>query len=207
MFLISLFKGIFVGLVVSVPTGPVGFLTIKRSINDGFWAGFFTGLGVVASDLIYAIIVIVGLRHTSEFFTDYKLAFNIIGGIILIMLGIMTYFSKKDHSKKSTEAFIVESKFGQFLSAFVVTMLNPIQIISFTALIGPLTIFHNSLNLSVIFLAGLTLGSLVWWTSLSFIISKIRETFMEIHIKLVNRIAGVVVAFSGVFILMRLFWS
>lgn len=207
MFLISLFKGIFIGLVVSVPTGPIGFLTIKRTINDGFWAGFFTGLGVVMSDLIYAIIVIVGLRHTSEFFTNYKLAFNIVGGFILIILGLMTYFSKKDHSKKSIEAFVIESRFGQFLSAFVVTMLNPIQIIAFTALIGPLAMFHNSFNLSLIFLLGLLLGSLVWWTSLSFIISKIRNTFTEIHIKLVNRIAGVVVTFSGVFILMRIFWN
>jgi hypothetical protein len=48
---------------------------------------------------------------------------------------------------------------------------------------------------------------LVWWTSLAFIVSKIRFSFSDVHINFVNKIAGGIIVFSGVFILMHLFWN
>ncbi len=206
MLFISLLKGIFVGLVVSVPTGPIGFLTIKRTINDGFLSGFITGLGAVFSDLIYGIIVIIGLRNTADFFSTYENPMHVIGGLALITLGVFTYFSIKS-KKHQNEINQTQNYFMQFISSFFVTMINPVQIISFTALLGPLAVFHNSFNSSVIFLSGLLLGSLVWWTSLAFIVSKIRSSFSDVHINFVNKIAGGIIVFSGVFILMHLFWN
>jgi threonine/homoserine/homoserine lactone efflux protein len=205
MFLISFLKGLFVGLVISLPTGPVGFLSVKRTVNDGFASGFVTGLGVVLSDLVYSIIIIIGLSSTSQFFINYKIPIHIIGGTLLIVLGILTYFSKKQEKRYNTNQLQIQTRFGQFVSAFLVTMLNPFQIITFTALLGSLSVFHNFGNLSVLFLLGLLLGSLVWWTALAFFVTKIRSSFNESHIKLINHISGVVITFSGVFILIHLF--
>lgn len=202
MFLFSLLKGLFVGLVVSVPTGPIGFLTVKRSVNDGFWSGFVTGLGAVMSDLVYGLIVIIGMKNATLFFENYKSPISFVGGLVLVTMGVLTYLSKvktKKEIKNST------TYFGQFITSFFITMLNPMQIIAFSALMGSLSVFHNSFNTLVVFLFGLLLGSLVWWTSLSFIMSKIKDSFNEHHILFVNKIAGVVIGLSGIFILMQLF--
>lgn len=202
MFIIPFLKGLFVGLVVSVPTGPIGFLTVKRSVNDGFWSGFFTGLGAVASDLVYGMIIIIGMRNATLFFETYKNPISLFGGILLVVMGVVTYLSKRKNNKeiKSKVTYL-----GQFITSFLITMLNPMQIIAFTALMGSMSVFHGSFNLSVVFLIGLLVGSLIWWTSLSFVMSKIKNSFNENHILFVNKIAGVVIGLSGIFILMQLF--
>ena len=116
-------------------------------------------------------------------------------------MGVLTYLSKAKTKKqiKDTTTYI-----GQFFTSFIITMLNPVQIIAFTALISSLSVFHNSFNTSIIFLSGLLIGSLVWWTSLSFVMSKIKNSFNEHHILFVNKVAGVVIGLSGIFILMQL---
>jgi len=213
MILISFLKGMLVGLVVSVPTGPVGFLAVKRTVSDGFWAGFVTGLGVVVSDIVYGSIVIIGLRHTAHFWVISKPLFHLVGGALLVTLGVLTYFSKKTkHSKVLSSVSeltpmqrIMESRIGQFLSAFFVTMVNPIQIVSFTALIGSLAVFHSSIQLSVVFLSGLFVGALLWWTVLSLFTAKIRDNIQTKHIVWVNRIAGIVIVCSGFFVLLGFF--
>jgi len=208
MFLIALIKGIFVGLVVSVPTGPIGFLTVKRTITDGFGAGFATGLGAVVSDLVYGILIIIGLRQTSLFFETFKTPIHIIGGILLIILGVFTYFSAGKIHKTHKPLFDnLNIRMGYFLTSFFVTMLNPIQIISFTALLGSLAIFHNSIQLSFLFLGGLLLGSVLWWLTLSYIVTRLRSSFTNHHVKIINHIAGLFVGSSGVFILVRLLLS
>ena len=49
-------KGIFIGLAISVPLGPIGMLCVQRTLNRGRKYGFMTGLGATTSDLIYVIV-------------------------------------------------------------------------------------------------------------------------------------------------------
>jgi len=193
------------GMLISLPTGPVGFLSIKRTINDGFMSGFITGVGVITSDFIYSIIIIFSLNSSSEFFINYTIPIHIIGGTSLIILGIATFFSEKLYTKHKRNDLEVENYFGQFFSAFIVTMLNPFQIITFTAILGSLSVFNGFSEFPVSFVFGLLLSALTMWTILAFFVSKIRSSFNKFHIKLINHISGVIITFSGVFILIHLF--
>ncbi|HCC85164.1 MAG TPA: lysine transporter LysE, partial [Porphyromonadaceae bacterium] len=38
-------QGFIIGLLVSLPMGPLNMLTIQRTLNRGRWHGFVTGLG------------------------------------------------------------------------------------------------------------------------------------------------------------------
>ena len=49
-------RGMVVGIVASAPMGPVGVLTVQRTLNKGRWYGFATGCGAAMSDLIYAVM-------------------------------------------------------------------------------------------------------------------------------------------------------
>ena len=52
----EIMKGFLIGVLASAPMGPVGILTVQRTLNKGRWEGFATGIGASISDILYAII-------------------------------------------------------------------------------------------------------------------------------------------------------
>lgn len=42
-------KGLLIGLIFGVPAGAIGALTIGRTLEKGFFAGFLTGMGSSAA--------------------------------------------------------------------------------------------------------------------------------------------------------------
>jgi len=65
-------QGFIIGLLVSLPMGPINMLTIQRTLNRGRWHGFVTGLGAMLSDIIYAFITLVGFSFLSDFLTVHE---------------------------------------------------------------------------------------------------------------------------------------
>ena len=41
----EMMKGFLIGVLASAPMGPVGILTVQRTLNKGRWEGFATGVG------------------------------------------------------------------------------------------------------------------------------------------------------------------
>jgi len=49
-------KGLIIGMMVSIPLGPIGLLIIQKTVNKDRLSGFISGLGVASADAIYAVI-------------------------------------------------------------------------------------------------------------------------------------------------------
>ena len=69
-------KGLLIGIVASAPMGPVGVLTIQRTLNKGRWFGLVTGLGAALSDIIYALMTGVGMSFVIEFIENPRKLFS-----------------------------------------------------------------------------------------------------------------------------------
>ena len=63
-------KGILIGIIASAPMGPVGVLTIQRTLNKGRWYGMITGVGAAVSDIIYALITGLGMSFVMDLITS-----------------------------------------------------------------------------------------------------------------------------------------
>lgn len=202
--MLSLLKGLLTGLIISVPTGPIGFLCVKRTLGSGLYSGIVTGLGAVAADLVYGSVVIFGLSGAESFFARNHGPIEKIGAVILMMLGYATYFAKK---KKDYTAETHDSKtlFEQWFTAFAITMTNPLQLVAFSFIFGAVNIIGETKALSILFLIGLLIGSLCWWIGLSKFVHHMRENFKSSHISLINHIAGTVIFLSGFVIILRSF--
>lgn len=48
---VYIFRGILIGLMVSVPLGPMGVLIIQKTLQKGALAGFVAGMGAACADL------------------------------------------------------------------------------------------------------------------------------------------------------------
>lgn len=102
-------KGILIGIIASAPMGPVGVLTIQRTMNKGRWYGMVTGLGAAVSDLIYALITGLGMSFVMDLITSPQNKFwlQLLGSLMLLAFGVWCF--RADPTKRFIAA---ESKRG-----------------------------------------------------------------------------------------------
>lgn len=166
-------KGLMIGLIFGVPAGAIGALTIGRTLDKGFLAGFLTGMGSSAADLIYSCVGIFGITVVSDFLSARQNTLQIIGGILILFFGFGIFCKKEpatvQKESKGTLAFC-------FLSAFITALVNPATILSFMAAFAAFGI-HGGLSekQGVVLIAGILIGTLFWWLVLSGITAHFRD--------------------------------
>ena len=155
----ALLSGIAVGFAVAMPVGPIGILCIKRSLKDGFKFGFATGLGAATADASYGMLVALGLGLSGVL--AYATALKIGGGALIILLGLL---SLRSFFKPGPRAELAAPKGGvvaAWFSTFLLTLTNPMTILAFVGLIAGLG--TASAAGPYLLVAGVFLGSLLWW--------------------------------------------
>jgi len=119
----SVFMGLFLGLATLIFVGPVMFYLIKSSINDGKNAGYSAALGILAGDIIYVILVLLGL---GEFFAqpDIKWWMFLTSAVVLLLMGLINLTQQKE-SIKSKEIGKNLTLFKHFANGFIINFVNP----------------------------------------------------------------------------------
>ena len=73
-----------IGLSIAAPVGPIGLLTIQRSLNHGAAAGLATGLGAAAADAIYGAVGAFGVSALVAALSAARVPLAIGGGLFLL---------------------------------------------------------------------------------------------------------------------------
>lgn len=71
-----LIKGIIVGLLASIPLGPIGVICIQRTINKGRLSGFMSGIGAATADTIFATVAGFSLTFVINFVEEKQFFFR-----------------------------------------------------------------------------------------------------------------------------------
>lgn len=188
-----LLKGLLVGFSIAAPVGPIGVLCIRRSLTYGRITGFISGLGAATADAIYGCIAGFGLSFISNFLVSQQIVFKILGGLFLCYLGLKTFLEKP-----KTEPVTSTQTAGVFASTFLLTLTNPMTILSFLAIFAGLGLAAATHYLDAIILViGVFLGSASWWLLLASGVSLFREKFNTQILKGINRISGIIILVFG----------
>ena len=194
-----LIKGLIVGILASAPMGPVGVLTLQRTLNKGRWFGMVTGLGAAVSDIIYAAVSLLGMSFVMDFIENPRnmFWFKVIGGILLMLFGIYTYLSNPTENLRPTSQN-KGSLMHNGITGFLVTFSNPLIILLFIALMArfEFVVPEHYVEQGVGYLA-IFGGALIWWFGLTYLIDKLRSKFQVSTICLINRIIGSIVIVAG----------
>jgi threonine/homoserine/homoserine lactone efflux protein len=196
-----LLKGLLVGIVIAVPVGPVGILCIRRTILDGRLAGLFSGLGAATADSVFGIIAGFGLTVISDSLFYYQDFLRVGAAAFLLYVGITSLMSDPDARRRSDSD--PEGLLGDFVSTFVLTITNPVTILSFIAIFGAIgfTGEEATLGHAAILVAGVWCGSFMWWLGLIAATGVLRLSFQRRHLVWINRGSGGVLVFAGVLLL------
>jgi Putative threonine efflux protein len=196
-----LVKGFVIGVVVSAPMGPVGVLCIQRTLNKGRWYGFVTGLGASLSDIIYALITGYGMSFVSGFITTNKLYLQLLGSAMLLIFGYYTFRSNPVKAIRPISAS-KGTYLQNFVTAFFVTLSNPLIIFLFIGLFTRFTFIEPGIMLGeqIFGYFSIFLGAITWWFGITYFVDKVRTRFNLRGLWMINRIIGgivIVVALVG----------
>ena len=191
-------KGLIIGIIASAPMGPVGVLTVQRTLNKGRWYGFVTGIGAAISDILYAAISLVGISLVMDFVEKPRNMFwlKLIGSVMLFIFGLYTFLSHPGKVKH------VQGKRGSLMhngfTGFLVTLSNPLIIFLFIALMArfDFVISRNYFAQGIGYMA-IFGGAMIWWFSLTAIIDKVRNRFQDNTVWKINRTIGVIVMIAA----------
>lgn len=198
--ILTLVKGILIGILVSAPMGPIGVLVIQRTLNKGRWHGFFSGLGAMVSDIAYAVVTGLGLHFVTDFIEKNQVGLQLLGSAVLLIFGYFIYKSNPIKSVRGSKSS--GSTFWQdFVTAFFITFSNPLIIFLFIGLFARMNFFHTDIMPTEILIGifGVALGALTWWMIITTIFGKLRNKFNLRTLFLINRIVGGAIMVISVF--------
>lgn len=196
-----LVKGLLIGISVAVPVGPIGVLTIKRSLTDGRVAGLATGMGAAVADGLYGAVAAFGMTAVSEFLISSEAILKLVGGSFLVYLGIRFFFSKPPTDKTSDSKGVLYN----FVSTFLLTVLSPATIFAFLAVFAAAGLATEGADLTSasLMVLGVFTGSACWWLFLSWFVSRFRSSIGTTGLIWVNRCSGIITGGFGLYTLVQ----
>ncbi|WP_410219641.1 LysE family translocator [Pedobacter sp.] len=198
----AIILGLGAGLISSFITGPVFFAMIKTAIERGFKAGFSLAIGVFISDIILISIVLFG----SQFFVyreNLDKYIGIIGGLFLLGVGIY-YISSRISLNYQENSLVKISKRGYIIKGFLMCILTPSTFMFWVVVSGIISVKLNNLMYEKIicFIIAL-LTQLCIDAVKTFYAGKLRYRIHESHLKLLNKLAGIVIIAFAIWLILK----
>jgi threonine/homoserine/homoserine lactone efflux protein len=198
------FRGMIIGLSVAAVVGPMSMLCIQRTLQRGFLCGLVSGLGVATADATYGSVAAFGLTLIATFLVKQRIWISLIGGLFLVYLGLRATFSRP--AERAAVAAKASSFWTAYVSTFLLTLTNPLTILSFAAIFAGIGVGEaaGSMVLAILVVCGVFLGSALWWCFLTGGIALLRGTFAPVWLLWVNRCSGAVIVIFGLAVLLSL---
>ncbi len=192
-------KGLLIGIFVSIPVGPIAVLCIQRTLNRGKYHGLVTGLGATASDLVYGILAAFGLSYIIGLIEKNQFIIEIIGAVIILFFGV--YLFKSNPVKQLTATNLKkESYFQDFITAFALTITNPLIIFLFIALFARFSFIEPSTSIWQIIVGFIfiLIGAATWWTILTTTVNFFRSVVNVRGLYVINKATGIILTLIAI---------
>lgn len=187
--------GIFIGLLVSVPLGPIGVLIIQRTLNKGHISGIASGFGAAFSDVIYSIIAGFSISYVIDFVAEKQSWIQLFGSIVLVFFAYFTYRSNPAVQLRKAQRQNRSGTFFQdMVTTFGLTISNPLLIFVFIGVFAGFNVMQGQgIFEPLVVISGIFIGALLWWLTLTFIVNFFRSKINLRGLWRLNRITGVVI--------------
>ncbi|MBR6078048.1 MAG: LysE family transporter, partial [Paludibacteraceae bacterium] len=168
--------GILLGIFISIPVGPIAVLCIQRTLDRGKYHGWITGLGASLSDVFYSTLAVFGLSFVVDFIQAHQFFIEIIGAIVIFIFGYYLFRSNPSVNLTANRTK-KESYLQDFVTAFAITVSNPLIIFLFIPLFAQFDFVTADASIDKIAIAmfAVFIGGSLWWFALTSIVNLFRR--------------------------------
>ena len=192
-------QGLTMGLAYVAPIGLQNLFVINSALTQKRSRVYLAALIVIFWDISLGLSCFLGAGALMEALPWLQKVILAVGSLIVIWIGIGLL-----RSKASLEGGrdVNVPVWKLITSAFVVTWLNPQAIIDGTMMLGA---FRASLpaGTDAYFICGFGSASILWFLTLSTVVSLLGSKFNEKVLNVINKVCGAVIIFYG----LKLAWS
>ncbi len=208
-------KAVLTGFLVAVPLGPIAAICMRRALAGQWGTGLVTGIGAATGDVILASLAVFALGLVQDVLVRIGTYFSIFGGLFLIFLGLYMYKKPPPHLPPRhpgegihhipSRREIAEVT-SAYTSGIVLTLINPAPLLAFVGVFAGLRIFEQyelgvssagAFMASCLLIAGIFVGSTLWWLTLAAGSAAIRGWMSNRLIDRINKGLGLMVACFG----------
>jgi len=195
----TLLRGFVIGLSIAAAVGPIGLLCIRKTLTDGRLAGFVCGMGAATADGLYGFVAAFGLTWVSGLLVEQQLWLRLFGGMFLVYLGARTFFERPAESVDSAATPHSAGLMVSYASTFVLTVANPMTILSFAAIFAGLGLGETGggYTSASVLVSGVFAGSALWWLILSTGVDLVRSKLKPVALRWINRTSGALILGFG----------
>ncbi|MBQ7634130.1 MAG: LysE family transporter [Bacteroidaceae bacterium] len=190
-------KGLLIGIICSAPMGPVGILCIRRTLQKGRDYGLATGAGAALSDLFYALVTGAGMLPLMMEFIDNEhnlFYLKIVGALMLFAFGVWMWRTDPRKGYRPSKSDTKGTLLSNAISAFGLTISNPLIIFLFIALFNMFTfVIPGNWYGTALGYTSIVGGAMLWWYGLTYVITKMKRAFDLHGILILNRTIGTIV--------------
>ena len=196
-------KGAVIGFSIAAPVGPIGLLCIRRSLHDGRIAGFVSGLGAASADTLYGLLAAFSLTALTDLLVDQRAAFQLLGGLFLLYLGIQTLRARPPAPAAER---LAPNLLSAYFTTFVLTATSPVTILAFVGIFAGLGLgaTPGSTFTTLRLILGVFVGSAAWWLILSSSASLLGRKLHSGGLRTLNLISGTIILAFGLWQLTQL---
>ncbi|MGG1218006.1 LysE family transporter [Priestia endophytica] len=166
---------IFLGLSLAAPIGPVNAAQLDKGIKGGFLHAWFVGLGAMVVDVLYMMLVYLGVVQFLEA-PFMKTFLWLFGFFVLTYTGIESLIGagKLELNQKRGNETLAKS----FMAGFFMSLSNPLTILFWLGIYGSVlanTATTYGFNQLLLYSGAIILGVLLWDITMAGIASSFRN--------------------------------
>ena len=177
------------------------FIGVLAASGCGFFKGFVTAVGASLGDGLYFLLGLIGVLAFVGELKSFMIFLDIIGGIILIVLGINSL--KKMRQLVCVSIECSRSVFWSMGKAFTLTVLNPLVIMFFMAIsisILPDNVVRLPWNVVLVSSFFVMLGSLFVLSIVSLVASYLGSCITTKRLRIFSGISGIAFIIFGLYL-------
>ena len=192
-------QGLTMGLAYVAPIGLQNLFVINSALTQKRSRVYITALIVIFWDISLGVSCFLGAGALMQALPWLQKVILCVGSLIVLWIGIGLLRSKAS-LEGGRDVNVPLWKLAS--TAFVVTWLNPQAIIDGTMMLGA---FRASIpaGTDVFFICGFASASVIWFLTLSTVVSLLGSKFNEKVLNIINKVCGAVIIFYGC----KLAWS
>ncbi|MGE5382188.1 MAG: LysE family translocator [Omnitrophica WOR_2 bacterium] len=201
-----LIEGMILGLTLAIMLGPALFTLIQTSIHRGLSRGIILAIGIFLSDLTLVCFCYLGAAQI--FGNDRNgLLFGVIGGIILISFGVVTFLRKVyispdemvDNIKKPGPATYI-------FKGFFLNFANPFVWLFWVSVMVTVSASYGAASFNLkLFFAGSLLTIFSTDILKVFVANKLKKYLKPKYLISLNHMVGVLLVAFGIFLVIKTF--
>ena len=194
-----LLKGIISGITISFLIGPIFLALADITITKGWRSGLSYIAGVLISDIVLIYLVETILQQFP--FDSIKTQIGIVGGIMLIAFGIVTYFAKA--ILKAQDVTSVKTLFQAFLKGVSLNMFNPFVTVWWITMYTTVTINYDTFTDRFLFYFGILFMVFLFDLLKMRFAYYLKQRLTETNLSVIKKVVGACLFVFGVVMLVK----